>query len=337
MRNGQNMRNERSDGSHRSDTVESERRLAPHINHSGREFGAVAGFLKNVVEEQFARERAEVCDFRPDETERESEDTSGERRMMNHRPVEATAKKAADRPDTMVDAASAKIALWKRILDFAIISLTWPLWLPVMFVILIATKLSSPGPIFYRQERVGYRGKRFLIFKFRTMKVDVETSTHESHFVRLMETDSPMIKLDANGDPRLIRWGKFLRAAGLDELPQIFNIFRGEMSLVGPRPCTVHEFERYQPWQRERVNAPPGLTGHWQVNGKNNTTFSEMIAMDIFYTKNMSVWLDLSILFRTGPAVVRQVFETRAVSWLNRWKGFRGEARVTENATERSV
>ena len=98
---------------------------------------------------------------------------------------------------------------------------------------------------------------------------------------------------------------------GLDELPQLFNVLRGEMSLVGPRPCTPNEFRRYQPWQQERVNAAPGLTGYWQVNGKNKTTFTEMINMDIFYTKNMSLWLDLTIILKTVPAILGQVLEAR--------------------------
>ena len=120
-----------------------------------------------------------------------------------------------------------------------------------------------------------------------------------------------MTKLDSSGDPRIIHGGRILRAMGLDELPQLFNVFRGEMSLVGPRPCMPHEFARYQAWQQERVNAPPGLTGYWQVNGKNKTTFTEMINMDIFYTKNMSLWLDLMIMVKTFPAVMTQVIETR--------------------------
>jgi len=116
-----------------------------------------------------------------------------------------------------------------------------------------------------------------------------------------------MTKLDAVGDTRLIPGGRFLRASGLDELPQIFNVLRGEMSLVGPRPCLPMEFERYQPSEQQRVNALPGLTGYWQVNGKNNTTFKEMIAMDLFYIRNMSIWLDLTIMFRTIPTLIKEV------------------------------
>jgi lipopolysaccharide/colanic/teichoic acid biosynthesis glycosyltransferase len=121
------------------------------------------------------------------------------------------------------------IPAWKRVFDGALILVSSPIWLPVMIAIMVGIKLSSRGPVFYRQERIGYRGGRFMIFKFRTMKVNVETRVHESYFEALMQTDSPMTKLDANGDPRLIGCGRFLRAAGLDELPQLFNILRGEM------------------------------------------------------------------------------------------------------------
>jgi lipopolysaccharide/colanic/teichoic acid biosynthesis glycosyltransferase len=149
-----------------------------------------------------------------------------------------------------------------------------------------------------------------MIFKFRTMKVNVETESHERHLEQLIQDNRPMTKLDT-GDPRIIRGGRLLRAMGLDELAQLFNVLGGEMSLVGPRPCTPNEFQRYQPWQKERVNAPPGLTGYWQVNGKNKTTFTEMINMDIFYSKNMSLWLDVAIMARTLPAIVVQLVETR--------------------------
>ena len=150
-----------------------------------------------------------------------------------------------------------------------------------------------------------------MMLKFRTMKVNVETQSHERHLEQLIHADCPMTKLDASGDPRIISGGTILRATGLDELPQLFNVLRREMSFVGPRPCTPHEFQRYQPWQKERVNAAPGLTGYWQVNGKNKTTFTEMIKMDIFYTKNMSFWLDLTIMLKTFPAIFMQLVESR--------------------------
>lgn len=204
-----------------------------------------------------------------------------------------------------------EIPFWKRVLDLTVIALSLPVWLLLMVIVTAWIKIGSPGPIFYRQERVGYRGKRFMVLKFRSMKVNAETEAHERHVEQLIRSDRPMIKLDAIGDARVIPFGRFLRASGLDELPQIFNVIRGEMSLVGPRPCTPHEFMRYEARHRERVNAPPGVTGYWQVHGKNKTTFSEMIEMDIYYGENMSVGLDCLIIVKTLPAIFIQVLESR--------------------------
>jgi lipopolysaccharide/colanic/teichoic acid biosynthesis glycosyltransferase len=160
------------------------------------------------------------------------------------------------------------------------------------------------------------------------MAVNVETQSHELHLRQLIASNTPMTKLDACGDPRIILGGRILRAMGLDELPQIFNVLRREMSLVGPRPCTVNEFECYKTWQKQRLDALPGLTGYWQVNGKNKTTFSEMIEMDIRYARDLSLRLDLSILLKTVPAVLTQVLESR-------FRGFKG--RVSSKAVSRKV
>ena len=267
----------------------------------GSQPDVVAQILRSAVLEQYDLERAAVNDAAPNESVDQPRAAE----------VPGSVNGAAARTRQPDHHFAPKIPLWKRVFDCALIFAASPLWLPVMIIIMIAVKLSSRGPIFYRQERIGYGGRRFMICKFRTMKVNVETRVHESYFERLMKTDTPMTKLDANGDPRLIGGGRFLRAAGLDELPQLFNVLCGEMSLVGPRPCTVHEFDRYLPWQRQRVNAPPGLTGYWQVNGKNKTTFSEMISMDIFYAENMSLKLDASILMKTLPAVFNEVWESQ--------------------------
>ena len=204
-----------------------------------------------------------------------------------------------------------EIPWWKRWLDLTCILVSLPLWFVVLIVVSIWIKLVSPGPLLFRQERVGYRGRRFTIFKFRTMEVNVETRSHELHLQHLINSDCPMTKLDASGDPRIIFGGRILRATGLDELPQIFNVLRREMSLIGPRPCTVNEFKCYKAWQEERLDALPGLTGYWQVNGKNKTTFNEMIEMDIYYARNLSFLLDLSILVKTLPAILAQVLESR--------------------------
>src|SRR5438552_4543246 len=224
------------------------------------------------------------------------------------RPLGSGAIAAAIFPsDDAAEVSAARMLRWKRILDVACIVLSSPFWLPVMTLVMGLVRFTSRGPIFYRQERVGYRRSPFMLFKFRTMYVNAETRRHEEYFADLMRSECPMTKLDAVGDTRLIPGGRFLRASGLDELPQIFNVLRGEMSLVGPRPCLPAEFERYQPSERQRVNALPGLTGYWQVKGKNNTTFKEMIAMDLFYIRNMSIWLDLTIMFRTIPTLIKEV------------------------------
>jgi exopolysaccharide production protein ExoY len=200
---------------------------------------------------------------------------------------------------------------WKSALDITCILLSLPVWLPLMTLIALWVAITSRGPIFYRQERIGFGGRHFFIWKFRTMKLSAETQVHERHFEELMRVDCPMTKLDVYGDPRLAPFGRILRASGLDELPQIFNVLRGEMSLVGPRPGTPNEFAHYDPRQRERLNGLPGLTGYWQVNGKNKTTFKEMIAMDLFYLENMSILLDLKIMLKTGAVIARQLFESQ--------------------------
>jgi lipopolysaccharide/colanic/teichoic acid biosynthesis glycosyltransferase len=199
---------------------------------------------------------------------------------------------------------------WKRFMDLALVLPTMPLWLGIMILVTFWIRLVSPGPTFYKQERIGHGGRRFMILKFRSMRVNVETRSHEQHFRHLVAANAPMSKLDALGDPRMILGGRLLRALGLDELPQLINVLRGEMSLVGPRPCTPKEFEYYEPWHRERVKVPPGLTGFWQVNGKNKTTFTEMIAMDVFYADHMSLCLDFEIVLKTVAAVSNQAIET---------------------------
>ncbi len=198
------------------------------------------------------------------------------------------------------------LPLWKRLLDVMCILLAAPLWLPIMLFLGIFIKIVSPGPALFRQERIGFRGRRFTCFKFRTMQVNADAGIHQGHLNRLMDSNAPMKKLDAAGDPRLIPGGLFLRSLGLDEAPQIFNILRGEMSLVGPRPCVAYEYEHYSAHHRRRLDAVPGLTGLWQVSGKNKTTFERMIDLDIFYAANKTLWLDLTILFKTVPAILAQ-------------------------------
>jgi lipopolysaccharide/colanic/teichoic acid biosynthesis glycosyltransferase len=200
---------------------------------------------------------------------------------------------------------------WKRILDIVLILLAFPVLLPLMVLISIVIRIVSAGPVLFKQERIGYLGDRFLCYKFRTMHVNSDTGVHQGYLNQLMNSDAPMIKMDSSGDPRIIRFGRLLRSSGLDELPQLINILRGEMSLVGPRPCVSYEYEKYLPWQRERFNTVPGLTGLWQVSGKNRTTFTEMIQLDIRYARSKTLWLDLKIIIRTIPTLLVQVWETR--------------------------
>lgn len=204
-----------------------------------------------------------------------------------------------------------RLPRWKRVLDVCAIAVALPLLVPLCLAVWLVIRLVSKGPILFKQERVGFRGQRFMCLKFRTMHCGAETTTHQGHLEQLMESNVPMVKMDAKGDARIIHLGRLLRSTGLDELPQLVNVLNGEMSLVGPRPCLAYEAARYLPWQLERFNALPGLTGLWQVNGKNRTTFTRMIQLDIEYTRTKSLGLDLKIMLKTIPALAVQVWDNR--------------------------
>jgi lipopolysaccharide/colanic/teichoic acid biosynthesis glycosyltransferase len=200
---------------------------------------------------------------------------------------------------------------WKRALDLTCALAALPALVTCTLVAALLTRLTSPGPIFFRQERVGYRGRRFKLYKFRTMHVRADVSAHQLYFAQLVSANVPMRKLDGQGDSRLIPGGRWLRATGLDELPQIINVLRGEMSIVGPRPCIPYEYAQYSLAQRQRFAAAPGLTGLWQVSGKNRTTFEEMVRLDVTYAETRSLALDVKIMLKTLPALLEQVIETR--------------------------
>jgi lipopolysaccharide/colanic/teichoic acid biosynthesis glycosyltransferase len=208
--------------------------------------------------------------------------------------------------------ARSRVPSWKRALDRSLILLAAPLWLPLAALIAAWIKLVSPGPVLFRQERIGHLGARFFCLKFRTMKVNADTTVHRQHLNHLMSSNQPMRKLDAAGDSRLIPGGLWLRTLGVDELPQIFNVWRGDMSLVGPRPSTAYEYEMFQPRHRRRCETLPGLTGLWQVNGKNRTTFERMMELDITYVETKSLFLDIKIIASTLPAILRQFRDVRA-------------------------
>jgi lipopolysaccharide/colanic/teichoic acid biosynthesis glycosyltransferase len=192
---------------------------------------------------------------------------------------------------------------WKRAMDVvgAIAGLVF--LAPVFALIALIVWLGSPGPVFFRQERVGLRGRMFAIWKFRTMHAAADAGAHRRYVQRLRDGDGRLEKIDH--EYRLIPLGRWLRTLALDELPQLLNVLQGEMSLVGPRP-DVLAFDEYEPWQQARFGVVPGMTGLWQVSGKNETTFEEMILLDLEYVRRRSFWTDVKILLRTGPALASQ-------------------------------
>lgn len=192
-------------------------------------------------------------------------------------------------------------------LDILYILISMPVTLPLMAALALWIRITSRGPLIFRQKRIGLHGKRFILYKFRTMKMGSTGEHHKNYFHNLVLANQPMVKLDLLCDPRLLPGGCLVRAAGLDELPQLFNILRGEMSWVGPRPCLVEELRYFRSNQRVRFSVLPGLTGIWQVHGKNNATFNEMNAMDAFYIERMSPILDLILILRTPRTLLSQM------------------------------
>jgi lipopolysaccharide/colanic/teichoic acid biosynthesis glycosyltransferase len=210
-----------------------------------------------------------------------------------------------------MNTAKNEIPFWKRALDMSCILLTAILWAPVGMLVGLYIKIVSPGPIFFRQKRIGLNGQEFICLKFRTMPVNADTMVHQRHLEKLMSSNQPMKKLDGAGDRRLIPGAVWIRSLGLDELPQLLNVLRGEMSMVGPRPCVAYEYEMFEPHHRRRCETLPGLTGLWQVNGKNRTTFERMMELDLTYVETKSLFLDLKIMLSTIPALLIQVWDTK--------------------------
>lgn len=192
-------------------------------------------------------------------------------------------------------------SLKKRAFDLVLCGLALPFALPILAACALAVKLTSRGPILFVQERTGLHGHRFRMLKFRTMVV----GAHEMK-AQLAEQNAmtgPDFKI--KNDPRVTKVGSFLRKTSLDEAPQLWNILRGDMSLVGPRPTSFHA-DTYELWQTERLDALPGLTGLWQVKGRGLQAFDDRVRLDIAYVRNQSMALDISLLLRTVPAVISQ-------------------------------
>ena len=216
-------------------------------------------------------------------------------------------------PDLVVEIESRRIPLLvKRCLDVVGSFVALLLLSPLMLLIAAAVKLTSPGPVLFRQTRLGQAGKGFTFLKFRSMDAKADPAIHEAYIKRFIsdKTDSaadggerPVFKLQA--DPRITRVGRILRRTSLDEIPQFLCVLAGHMSLVGPRPPLPYEFAKYEMWHRRRLLAvKPGITGFWQVEGRSRVKFDEMVRMDIEYARTWSLWMDIKILLRTPRAVV---------------------------------
>ncbi len=200
---------------------------------------------------------------------------------------------------------------FKRLFDIVVSSMMLLLVGPLMILIALLVKRSSSGPVFFVQERLGRDGTPFKFYKFRSMKHNSDDTIHRQFAAMFINGDNDtddntgeqVFKMKR--DPRITAIGAFLRKTSLDELPQLFNIISGEMSLVGPRPPIAYEIENYQPWHMERLKAVPGLTGLWQVSGRSSVSFDEMVRLDIRYINEWSLWRDLVIILKTVPVVLK--------------------------------
>jgi exopolysaccharide biosynthesis polyprenyl glycosylphosphotransferase len=200
----------------------------------------------------------------------------------------------------------------KRVSDIVMASLTLALFSPFWLLIALLIKFDSKGPVFYAQERVGMDGRIFLVFKFRTMRMGVDSEIHREYQRKFIAGDAEANVGDAEkpayklrDDPRITRVGRVLRRLSLDEVPQLFNVLRGDMSVVGPRPPIPYEVEAYELRHRKRLDMKPGLTGLWQVSGRNRLPFEEMVKLDLFYIENWSLMFDLKIILRTVLVMMR--------------------------------
>lgn len=205
----------------------------------------------------------------------------------------------------------------KRTIDILLSGLLLVILAPLLALIAAAIKLTSRGPVLFKQARVGQYGQSFTFLKFRSMQVNNDSSCHEEYVKQLIAGRAERMALRGNGesvyklvaDSRITPIGKLLRRTSLDELPQLLNVFRGEMSLVGPRPPIPYELAAYQTWHRRRLlNTKPGITGLWQVNGRNRVSFDDMVRMDLQYAAAWSPWLDFKILLRTPAAVIKGAY-----------------------------
>jgi exopolysaccharide biosynthesis polyprenyl glycosylphosphotransferase len=192
--------------------------------------------------------------------------------------------------------------LMKRVLDFCLALAALVVVSPILVLVAALIKITSPGPIFFTQKRIGQNKRKFTIYKFRSMAVDAENQMRQLE--HLNELSGPVFKIKR--DPRITPVGKFLRQTSIDELPQLINVLKGDMSLVGPRPMSVRDYELFsEDWHRRRFSVRPGITCLWQVNGRNSIPFEKWMELDMQYIDKWSLWLDFKILAKTIPAVLR--------------------------------
>ncbi|HEY0739504.1 MAG TPA: sugar transferase [Herpetosiphonaceae bacterium] len=191
--------------------------------------------------------------------------------------------------------------LIKRIIDVALVVAALPVWGTIALIVALLIKLTSRGPVLYRQTRIGRHGMPFEFLKFRTMVVNADDL--KAQLMDQNEGDGPLFKM--KNDPRVTPIGRFLRKYSLDEIPNLWNVLRGEMSLVGPRPAIPEEVFQYESWHRRRLEVTPGVTGLWQATGRSDSSFDEYVRLDIYYAEHWSVWLDLRIMLATVPSVIK--------------------------------
>src|SRR5579859_1281016 len=261
------------------------------------------GRLRNVFEETLGWQRSSAISvsfhFFPEESGNGSEDHSANIKLY---PEFQNRERARNFP----------LAI-KRCIDVAGSAAALFFFSPVFAAVALAVKLSSKGPVLFKQERLGQHGKTFTVLKFRSMSTDCDAKIHQQYVEQFISGqvdgksgngEKPVFKIQK--DPRVTAVGRFIRKTSLDELPQFWNVLRGDMSLVGPRPSLAYEFRAYELWHRRRVlEIKPGITGLWQVEGRSRTRFDEMVRLDLKYARAWSIWLDLKILAQTPVAVIQ--------------------------------
>ncbi|MDO4665332.1 MAG: sugar transferase [Actinomycetaceae bacterium] len=193
----------------------------------------------------------------------------------------------------------------KRVTDLFVSALVLVILFVPALLLCLAIRLDSPGSPLFKQQRVGKNGVPFVLYKFRSMPVDFDVNEHKKYVSQFINNQRGGEIFAHMPQRRITRIGRFIRKTSIDELPQLINVFKGDMSLVGPRPPIDYEVENYSAFQRQRILVKPGLTGYWQVHGRARVSFDDMVKMDVFYIRNRSLWMDLVLLLQTPYATIR--------------------------------